>query len=95
MLTKKIQRQLHVSVMQPPSVGPSTGATTVAIAVTPKAAPRLCRRKGVEDDRLLVRLQPAAEKALQPAGRRSVAAGWSAMPHRNEQTVNIAMQMRK
>ena len=27
--------------MKPPSVGPSTGATTIAIAATPKAAPRL------------------------------------------------------
>ena len=30
----------RVSVMKPPSVGPRIGATTVAIAATPKAAPR-------------------------------------------------------
>ena len=44
-LRKKIQRHETWSVMKPPSVGPSTGATMVAIAVTPKAAPRLCRRE--------------------------------------------------
>src|ERR1700743_804290 len=41
MLMKKIQRQVEWSVMMPPRVGPSTGATMVAIAVMPKAAPRL------------------------------------------------------
>ena len=51
--------------IQPPSVGPSTGATTVAIAVNAEGACRARGRKGVEDDRLLVRLQAAAEKALQ------------------------------
>src|ERR1700731_1437463 len=39
-LAKKIQRQLNVSVRYPPNVGPSTGATIVAIAVTPNAAAR-------------------------------------------------------
>ncbi len=42
---KKIQRQLELSVMIPPSVGPRIGATIVAMAVTPNAAPRLAGGK--------------------------------------------------
>ena len=44
-LMKKTQRQVAWSVMMPPSVGPSTGATMVAMAVTPKAAARLAGGK--------------------------------------------------
>src|SRR5580704_5501336 len=40
-LMKKIQRQLYVSVIHPPSVGPSAGATTTAMPYTANAIPRL------------------------------------------------------
>jgi hypothetical protein len=39
-LMRNTQRQLKLSVIQPPSVGPSTGATTVATAVSENAVPR-------------------------------------------------------
>ena len=54
----------------------------------------LGRRKGVEDDGLLVRLQAAAEKALRQPEDDELAR-LLAVPHRNEQTVNMAMQIRK
>ncbi len=66
----------------------------VAIAVTPNAAPRLRRLERVEDDRLLVGLQAAAEEAL--ASRKMMSSGRLVeMPHRNEHTVNMPMQIRK
>jgi hypothetical protein len=38
---KKIQCQLKLSVIQPPSVGPMAGATTTAMPYMEKAIPRL------------------------------------------------------
>ena len=40
MLMKKIQCQLKLSVIQPPSVGPMAGATTTAMPYMAKACPR-------------------------------------------------------
>ena len=54
----------------------------------------LFRREGIEDDRLLVGLQAAAEEALQQPEDDELGR-LSAMPHRNEHTVNMARQIRK
>ena len=51
--------------IQPPSVGPMIGAKITAIATSENALPRCDGLECVEDDRLLVGLQPAAEQALQ------------------------------
>src|ERR1700722_777595 len=44
-LMKKIQRQLKLSVIHPPSVGPIAGANTTAMPYTAKAMPRLLGSK--------------------------------------------------
>ncbi len=41
MLMKKIQRQVKLSVIHPPRVGPMAGAVTTAMPYTAKAMPRL------------------------------------------------------
>src|SRR5262249_22706046 len=45
MLIKKIQRQLQLSVIQPPSGGPMTGAGAVAMLERAKAARGVCGGK--------------------------------------------------
>src|SRR5579864_508135 len=45
MLMKKIQCQLKLSVIHPPSVGPTAGATTTAMPYSEKAMPRRSMEK--------------------------------------------------
>jgi len=63
MLRKKIQRQLAWSVMYPPRVGPSTGHHGRDRRYAERRAASV-RRKGIEDNGLLIGLQAASEEAL-------------------------------
>ena len=93
-LMKKIQRQVDWSVMKPPSVGPRTGATTVATAVTPNAAARLA---GGNVSRMIdcwFGCRPPPKKPC--SSRKTISSPRLVdIPHRNEQTVNMVMQIRK
>ena len=66
-LIKKIQCQLKLSVIQPPSVGPIAGAATTAMPYKAKACPRCSVREGIGQDRLFARRQTASAQALQDA----------------------------
>ena len=55
--------------IQPPSVGPSTGADDGGDGGEAEGRAALLRWEGVEDDRLLVGLQATAEEALEQRGR--------------------------
>ena len=45
LISGSAQRQVQLSASQPPSVGPTTGATTTATPNSAKACPRFSRRK--------------------------------------------------
>ena len=80
--------------MTPPRVGPSTGATIVAIAVTPKAAPRFSGGKVSRMIACWFGCRPPPKKPCNSRNRTSCGR-LLATPHRNEHTVNIAMQIMK
>src|SRR5208283_5329088 len=91
MLIKKIQRQLKLSVIHPPRVGPIAGAVTTAIPYTAKAMPRLAG--GKVSARIACSLgcnpPPPAPCRMRQMIR---VARFGASPHRNELTVNRATQ---
>ena len=74
-LTKKIQRQLSVSVMYPAERRPEHGRDDRGDRGDAEGRAALRRRERVEDDRLLVRLHAAAEKPLQQTEDDELAAG--------------------
>src|SRR3984893_519137 len=93
-LMKKIQRQSQVSVMKPPNVGPSTGATTVAIAVTPNAHPRFSDVNVSRTIDCWPGCRPPPKKPC--SSRKTMSCGrLVAVPQRKEQTANIDRQIRK
>jgi hypothetical protein len=66
-LMRKHYCQEKLSAIQPPSVGPTTGATTTAIPNKAKPWPRFSGRKGASKDRLRYRHHAAAAEPLQNA----------------------------
>ncbi len=66
-LIRKHQCQETLSDSQPPSVGPTTGATTTATPNRAKACPRFAGGKESDQDRLRDRHHAAAGDALQDA----------------------------
>ena len=91
---KKTQRQLKLSVIQPPMVGPNTGATTVATAVNENARPRCSGGKVSRMMDCWLGCRPPPKKPCRT--RKMISCGrLAAIPQRNEQTVNAAMQITK
>ena len=80
--------------IQPPSVGPITGAKITAIATTENARPRCAGSNVSRITDCWFGCRPPPKK---PCSSRKITscAKFVAIPHRNEHTVNIAMQIRK
>ena len=93
-LMRNTQCQLEYSVMKPPSVGPSTGPTTTTTAKAANAMPRLAGGK------VSARIDCSTGASPPPPIPWNSRASTSVVrlgetPHRNELTVNSAMEMRK
>jgi len=91
---KKIHGQLYMSVIQPPSGGPSTGDTTTAMPQIANARPRLAGGN--------VSASMAWELGIIPpppspcSTRNAISCGrLVAMPHRKLAIVNVTTQMTK
>jgi hypothetical protein len=81
-------------VIHPPIVGPNTGATTVATAVSENARPRCAGGKVSRMMDCWFGCRPPPKKPWRIRNTMS----WPKfceMPHRNEHTVNMAMQITK
>src|SRR6202161_4727920 len=93
-LMRNTQRQLKLSVIQPPMVGPSTGATTVAIADTANA---LLRCEGSNVSRMIDCWTGCSPPPNNPCKMRNTISCHSCVdiPHKNEQTENAAMHSTK
>ena len=90
-LMKKIQRQLKLSVIQPPSVGPIAGASTTAMPYTANAMPRLRGSKVSARIACSLGCRPPPPA---PCNTRQIinVARFGASPQRNELIVNNATQ---
>ena len=91
---KKIHGQEYVSVMYPPSVGPSTGATTVAIVVSANAWPRFSGGKVSTTMACWLGCSPPPKNPCSKRNRIS-SSRLLEIPHRKEQTVKPRMQIVK
>ncbi len=91
-LMKKIQCQLKLSVIQPPSVGPMAGATTTAMPYRAKAWPRLATEKV---SARMACSDGASPPPPMPCRMRAMIRNGSvgARPHSSEQIVNSATQV--
>jgi hypothetical protein len=91
MLMKKIQRQLKLSVIHPPSVGPMAGANTTAIPYTANAMPRFLGSKVSARIACSLGCNPPPPA---PCKMRKIISmvRLGAMPQRNELIVNSATQ---
>ena len=87
-LTRKIQRQLTLVTIRPPSTGPSAGAASVGIMIDRRRPGPLGRREGPEQHGEADRRQHPAADALQDPERRSAGPIDCAAPHSSEPTVN-------
>ena len=92
-LMKKIQCQLKLSVIHPPRVGPTAGATTTAMPYSANAMPALFDGKCVRQDGLLGRLQPSAAGSLQNAADDQHRAGFERFRRGKTSAVNSATQI--
>src|SRR6202041_3371075 len=93
-LIRKHQRQVRLSASQPPSVGPTTGATTTATPNSANAWPRFCGGKAaakIEWD--TGTLAPPARPCRMR--NRSNEFRFQACAHRIELTLNNPRQIRK
>ena len=91
-LIRKIQCQLMLSVIQPPSVGPSTGPHTTTTPYAAKAWPRISGGK------VSARIACSAEERPPPPSPCTIRARISkprlgASPHSSEATVNTATEI--
>ena len=92
---KNTQRHEKLSVIQPPSVGPMIGAKMTAMATTPNALPRCA---GSNVSRMIdcwFGCKPPPKKSLHEAEYDEFAQAGARAAQRNDDTVNIAMQIRK
>src|ERR1700689_3946580 len=94
MLMKNTHRQLKLSVIPPPTVGPSPGATTVAMAVREKARPRCA---GGNVSRMIDCWFGCRPPPKNPCSTRKMISSNKLfeIPHKNEHAVNAKMQMTK
>src|ERR1700683_3146185 len=93
-LMKKIQRQVVLSLIQPPRIGPQIGATSVVIDQIASAKPR---RNGGKIDSSSACEPGSIGPATAPCRMRNASnEGRSqAIPHRNEAAVNSATETAK
>src|SRR5580698_797478 len=92
MLMKKIQRQVKLSVIQPPRVGPIAGAVTTATPYTANAMPRLAGGKVSARMACSLGCRPPPPAPCSTRQMISVAK-FGASPHRKELMVNSATQL--
>ncbi len=80
--------------IQPPSVGPMMGAKITAMATTPNALPRIA---GGKVSRMIDCWFGCSPPPKKPCIRRKQISSprLVLVPHRKEDTVNMAMQIRK
>src|ERR1700736_3271509 len=93
-LMKKIQRQVKLSVIQPPSVGPMAGAVTTAMPYTANAMPRLAGGKVSARMACSLGCKPPPPAPCRTRQMIRVAR-FGASPHKNELTVKRATQHMK
>src|SRR5476649_567499 len=93
-LMKKIQRQVVLSLIQPPRIGPQIGATSVVIDQIASARPR--RNGGKIDSSSACEPGIIGPETAPCRMRNSSSEGRSqAMPHRKEATVKSATEAAK
>ncbi len=90
---KKIQCQEILSVMEPPIVGPSAGATITVDAVEGEGLRALRGRKGVGEHRLLARREAATAEPLEHACRDQDQARLGERPQASELTAKSATEI--
>src|ERR1700739_1180871 len=93
-LMKKIQRQVKLSVIQPPRVGPIAGAVTTAMPYTAKAMPRFAGAKVSARIACSLGCNPPPPAPCRTRQIISVAR-LGANPHRKELSVKRATQLMK
>src|ERR1700733_10159292 len=93
-LIRKHQRQVRLSASQPPSVGPTTGATTTATPNSANAWPRFCGGEGSAQNDCDTGTQTPPAKPCRMRNKRSESR-FQACAHRIELTLKSPRHIRK